>query len=216
MNPVFAGWTLNHVRMLHVVIIALVADGTEVAWGVLKSHLTLFMSTFTLLTFNSNKCHVTWIQHMTLYFQISPFLWRRVQSGHKSSSWFQAKSQVFPGVTPQLLHRMQVMHTYKKSVKDREREREKKHKLDTSSIDTLLISKRNSIPKNRKPKKKKITKVMNKTDNILTDETWKTLFQTYNIVGLKRTKKQKTQYLKTLVSISTNTLKQIPKEFCSS
>ncbi len=43
--------------------------------------------------------------------QVLPFLWRTVQSGQRSCSWFQAKSQVFPGVTPQLLHRMQVMHT---------------------------------------------------------------------------------------------------------
>lgn len=44
--------------------------------------------------------------------EVIPLSWRTVQSGQRSFSWFQAKSQVFPGVTPQLLHLMQVMHTY--------------------------------------------------------------------------------------------------------
>lgn len=98
MNPVVAGWTLNHLCVLHVVIIALVADGAEVAWEITKSH---------------NNVNNTWAPHVTSCLPTLPFLWRRVQSGHRSSSWFQAKSQVFPGVTPQLLHRMHVMHTYK-------------------------------------------------------------------------------------------------------
>lgn len=38
--------------------------------------------------------------------------WRVLQSGQRSCSWFQAMSQVFPGVTPQLLHRIHVIHTW--------------------------------------------------------------------------------------------------------
>ena len=44
-----------------------------------------------------------------------PFLYRGVQSGQRSCSWFQDMSQFFPGVTPQLLQRMHTMHTYTQS-----------------------------------------------------------------------------------------------------
>lgn len=35
---------------------------------------------------------------------VKPLLWSLLQSGQRSSSLFQDKSEDFPGVTPQLLH----------------------------------------------------------------------------------------------------------------
>lgn len=147
MNPVATLWTLNHLCVWLVVIIALMADGAEMTWckhrpwishiihllchifeqwlstslGNPSEHywtcwVNLWLSLWSLylMTHVFTELLQTWLAFRThcCLSEVLPFLCRTVQSGQRSSSWFHAKSQVFPGVTPQLLHRMQVMHTY--------------------------------------------------------------------------------------------------------
>lgn len=103
MNPVVTSTALHHLAVIIIVLVALEADGTVVALeekDAFRRHETLLDEQCRYIIMEGNSC-----------FYSSPISNSLEQSWQSPFSWFQSMSQLLPGVTPQLLHLMQVTQT---------------------------------------------------------------------------------------------------------